>query len=679
MEIKETKNKIEENLIIPKNLNTYLGQKGYTILKKEIDIKIEDFIRTQLTIKPFTLNNINNNNQKVYPAYRESNNKFYVPRYFGEEYFGLPKIIKISEGENMNLVFNGNLRDYQSPVVEKYLNFVLSKYSQGGLLELHTAWGKTSASLYIASKIGKKTLVIVHKEFLMNQWIERINQFLPSARIGKIQGQIIDIDNKDIVLCMLQSLSMKDYPASLFDSFGFTIIDEVHHISSETFSNALFKIVTKYMLGLSATMNRKDGTTFVFKMFLGPVVHKTEKREDNNLEVRALNFYVDNDDEYNETILDYKGQPLISSNVSKICSYNRRTEFIIKVLNDFITIPNIDKNIIKEHKEKMDKENPECLICKTNSNYLMKNTCCNCVKYCMNCLDNIVEYSKNNVETIIDKKTGIIKSVKRRAKCPNCKKLLEYEQNYIENKYILPKEQRQTLILAHNLNILEYIYKKFVCKNLASVGYYVGGMSEKELKKSETKQVILATYQMSSEGLDIPSLNAEFMISPKTDIVQSVGRILRAKHAFNKPIIYDFIDSHDIFKKQWNKRKTFYKSNNYKIIQIDNRKYLENNSIVNWNIIYSPKEEKEEKQEKGNKKDKLKSLNFQNLKVKIKKNISSSSRSITDDSEDDNEDEDKDENETKSGDDNEYKINEETKTDKYNCGKCLLKILKKKT
>ena len=66
---------------------------------------------------------------------------------------------------------------------------------------------------------------------------------------------------------MLQSLSMKDYPSSLFDSFGFTIIDEVHHISSEVFSCALFKLVTKYMLGFSATMNRKDGTTKVFKMF----------------------------------------------------------------------------------------------------------------------------------------------------------------------------------------------------------------------------------------------------------------------------------------------------------------------------------------------------------------------------------------------------------------------------
>ena len=85
-------------------------------------------------------------------------------------------------------------------------------------------------------------------------------------------------------------------------------------------------------------------------------------------------------------------------------------------------------------------------------------------------------------------------------------------------------------MLSHNLNILEYIYNKFVCKNLASVGYYVGGMSEQELKISETKQVVLATYSMASEGLDIPTMNAEFLITPKTDVVQSVGRVLRAKH-----------------------------------------------------------------------------------------------------------------------------------------------------
>ena len=92
---------------------------------------------------------------------------------------------------------------------------------------------------------------------------------------------------------MLQSLSMKEYPSSLFNSFGLTIIDEVHHISSEVFSCALFKIVTKYMLGLSATMNRKDGTTPVFKMFLGDVVFKGKREEEHNVTVQAMEYICD--------------------------------------------------------------------------------------------------------------------------------------------------------------------------------------------------------------------------------------------------------------------------------------------------------------------------------------------------------------------------------------------------
>ena len=124
------------------------------------------------------------------------------------------------------------------------------------------------------------------------------------------------------------------------------------------------------------------------------------------------------------------------------------------------------------------------------------------------------------------------------------------------------------------------MYNKIVCKNLASVGYYVGGMSEIELKKSEQKQVILASFAMASEALDIPSLNAEFLITPKTDIVQCVGRVLRAKHAFSDPIIYDIKDSHDVFVRQWVKRKAYYKKQNYNIIECDSYNY--NKNISTW-------------------------------------------------------------------------------------------------
>ena len=201
-------------------INAYLGQKGYTISKNELTVEKQKQIRNDLTIKPFVMGSPMNDNQKSFPAYRESANKFYVPHYYGVEKFGPPKQYKVNEGTDINLEFAGTLRDYQEPVVNKFIQHCNDVKYGGGLLELPCAWGKTSASLYVLSKLKKKALVIVHKEFLMNQWIERIQQFLPKARVGKIQGQIIDIEDKDIVIGMLQSLSMKEYPSETFETFG---------------------------------------------------------------------------------------------------------------------------------------------------------------------------------------------------------------------------------------------------------------------------------------------------------------------------------------------------------------------------------------------------------------------------------------------------------------------------
>jgi superfamily II DNA or RNA helicase len=562
--------------------NTYLGQKGYTILKKDLSEEMQKKIIDDLTIKPFVMGSPMTV-IKTFPVYRESANKFYLPYYYGITTFGKPTEYKISEGLDIDLVFHGDLRDYQKPVIHKFLEHCKNNYIGSGLLELYCAWGKTSGSLYTICALKKKTLVIVHKSFLMNQWIERIQQFIPNARIGKIQGAIIDIVDKDIVLCMMQSLVLKEYPQNLFDDFGYTIIDEVHHISSETFSNALFKVVTKYMLGLSATMDRKDGTTHVFKSFLGEVVHKTVKKNEHEVEVRAIEYRV-NDPDFNETVLDFRGKVQFSSMISKLCEYNRRTEFIIQTLIDFIRVDTIDDETYFNHKKEMDNNIPTCEICLKNDHYLVKNTCCNSVKYCYPCMSQLVSQSKQNLSREI-----------KRAKCPHCKKVLAFEQHYIENPHIKPLEERHTIIMSHNLNVIDYIYKKMICKNIASVGLYVGGMKESELKKSETKQVILATISLASEGLDIPTLNAEFLITPKTDIVQIVGRILRAKHLTGHPIIYDFIDSHDIFKRQWKKRKTYYKQQNFKIIGINSDNYHRN--FDKWENVYEPNNKKTNKKD----------------------------------------------------------------------------------
>ena len=320
--------------------------------------------------------------------------------------------------------------------------------------------------LKIVSQLKKKTLIIVHKEFLLRQWTERINQFLPSARVGKIQGEILDIQDKDIVLGMLQSLSMKEYPNSIFESFGLTIVDEVHHIGAEVFSRALFKIVTPYMLGLSATMDRKDNLTKVFKMFIGPIVYSEKRKGDDDVLVRAINYY-HNDEEFGEQVLNFKGHVHYSIMIKKLCEFNFRSEFILKVLKELL------------------------------------------------------------------------------------------QENF----------DQQIIVLAHNKSLLSYLYDAIKHRNISSVGYYVGGMKEKDLKISETKRIIIATYAMAEEGLDIKTLTTLVMATPKTDVRQAVGRILRQKH--NKRIIIDIVDQHDIFKRQWIKRKRYYKKQKYKIVSAD--------------------------------------------------------------------------------------------------------------
>ena len=188
-------------------LNTYLGQKGYTILKSELSVQQQYMVREELTIKPYVPGSPANNTAVTFPAYRESASKYYVPRYFGEKMFGPVKEYKIPEGDDIYLSFQGELRDNQKEIVKGYLEHVEKQNNYGGgLLEVPCGGGKTVMGINIICKLQKKTLIIVHKEFLMNQWIERIEQFLPGARIGKIQGQIIDIEEKDIVIGMLHFL-----------------------------------------------------------------------------------------------------------------------------------------------------------------------------------------------------------------------------------------------------------------------------------------------------------------------------------------------------------------------------------------------------------------------------------------------------------------------------------------
>ena len=113
--------------------NTYLGNKGYSIYKNSITIKEQNFIRKELTVKPYLPKSSINTNVE-FPVYRESNEKLYVPRFFGENLFGKANCVKIKPGLDISLNFVGNLSDFQIPIVDSYIK--KAHNVGGGLLEV---------------------------------------------------------------------------------------------------------------------------------------------------------------------------------------------------------------------------------------------------------------------------------------------------------------------------------------------------------------------------------------------------------------------------------------------------------------------------------------------------------------------------------------------------------------
>jgi superfamily II DNA or RNA helicase len=119
--------------------------------------------------------------------------------------------------------------------------------------------------------------------------------------------------------------------------------------------------------------------------------------------------------------------------------------------------------------------------------------------------------------------------------------------NVIRNE-LNKNPKQQIMILSNTKNLLHQLYEGIQLFE-ESIGYYLGGMKEEKLKESESKKIILATYAMASEGLDIKTLTTLVMATPKSDVCQSVGRILRSKH--KTPMVIDIVDNHTLFQNQY--------------------------------------------------------------------------------------------------------------------------------
>ena len=161
--------------------------------------------------------------------------------------------------------FKFDLRESQKAVYDEL--------NDNAIINAWVSWGKTFTGLAIAGKLGLKTLVVTHTVPLRNQWakeVEKVYGFKPS-----IIGSGSFDTSGPVVIGNTQTLYRNI--AEIRHIFGTVILDEMHHVSSPTFSKIIDTNYARYKIGLSGTIERKDGKHVVFRDYFGHNVFKPPK------------------------------------------------------------------------------------------------------------------------------------------------------------------------------------------------------------------------------------------------------------------------------------------------------------------------------------------------------------------------------------------------------------------
>jgi superfamily II DNA or RNA helicase len=480
---------------------TYLNNNGYNVALRYLTAKQIKKIETDLTVAPrirkATPEEIRAAEFPLY-NYSDEGDSIIIPRYYGISRFGNPEHTDFEEAEEIDIEFTKALRPKQQDVVDLCIRYMLK--NGGGLLSVPCGFGKTVCALYIAAAMGLKTLVVVHKSFLLNQWIERAVEFLNIRRenIGVIRQSKCDIVGKDLVIGVIHTMSKRPYN-EMYRQFGLVIFDEAHHVGARYFSRTLMKTSCNYTLSLTATPHRNDGLIKVMYWFTGGTIYRESKKMNCNVIVKSILHTSSDEDLFRNKIKWFKGDFVSNSQqmTYDVMEIESRNQMIVNMVNHIRR-----------------------------------------------------KYPERNILILSEK---------------------------IDHLKLLKGEVDRSIQEDIDAGLIE--------EGDVTSCYYIGDSKPHERQEAEENgDIIFASYQLASEGLDIKHLNTLIFASPKKDVVQTVGRIMRKILQVGdvRPLIIDIQDDLDIFNNWANIRKDYYKRCKY---QIENY-YMVDDQFVTGNKYY---------------------------------------------------------------------------------------------
>jgi superfamily II DNA or RNA helicase len=409
----------------------------------------------------------------VYPYSDHLCERFVALSRFDDPYplhrvFGSGDHKRIAIPRNLGPVSSNDLRDFghevkftssfvprndeQARVVSESYEYL--RQGQSFITEAPTGFGKTWCAMDTVAKVGRRTLVIVTKEDILDQWVDAACAVLGLTKrdIGIIKGDRCDTLGKPISIGLVQSVSkFGRYSSAVFKGIGLTIFDEVHRMGADVFSNACYILPSLLRWGLSATPNRSDGKEQLIKANIGRVQVRTK-----HAPLVPIIYRARSDVSFPRGL---KQRPGRTAHFDRIIARNmKRNHFIARFVR----------------------------------------TC----------------YRK----------------------------------------------QRRVIVFSATKAHLEWLHAaiKKVGIPAKDMAYYVGGLTKQDREAAKYQPVILATYAFTSEATDIPWLDAMVMATPRSDVVQITGRILREYPDKKVPIVLDIVDPLRMFENYSKKRSTFY-------------------------------------------------------------------------------------------------------------------------
>lgn len=245
-------------------------------------VQLETLKRT-LTVMPRKGSDYPGEEPKPIFLYDETDTHIGIARGFFEENRRPVHEVVWDVSDGRKDLWGGDFVSAISPRAEQLqaLDVVSARFRSGalgGIVRAVPGWGKTVYACALMERMQVPTMIVVHKEFLMDQWKERIEQFLPGTKIGIVQQDVCDYVGKSVVIAMVHSLAAKNYPKEFYEWAGLIVVDECHRIGAYTWAPVPQRFNARWRLGLSATPKRKDGADDVLAYHLGPLLFAAKEK-----------------------------------------------------------------------------------------------------------------------------------------------------------------------------------------------------------------------------------------------------------------------------------------------------------------------------------------------------------------------------------------------------------------